>query len=126
MAGEFGLWTSSQRRGLAVVLTIIIVVLGIRWAFNREIVDQPMPAQGPLADQLEDRLDPNTATAAQFGAIPDLGEKRAQAIVDFRDKWMADHPGKKLFMEREDLLRIKGIGPATEEMMSQYLRFPPK
>ena len=27
-------------------------------------------------------------------------------------------------MEREDLLRIKGIGPATEEMMSQYLRFP--
>jgi DNA uptake protein ComE-like DNA-binding protein len=126
MAGNFGLWTSSQRRGLAVVLAVVIAVLGIRWAFNRQIVDQPMPPQGPLADQLEDRLDPNTATAAQFGAIPDLGEKRAEAIVEYRDKWMAEHPGQKLFQRSEDLLRIKGIGVATEEMMEQYLRFPPK
>jgi DNA uptake protein ComE-like DNA-binding protein len=76
-----------------------------------------------MADQLLMRLDPNTASTAELAAIPSLGEKRAAAIVEFREKWEKEHPGQLAFVRIGDLYQIKGVGPATGELLGEYLRF---
>jgi DNA uptake protein ComE-like DNA-binding protein len=117
------LWTSSQRRGLLVVLATLIAVLGIRLATQRMTVGEPEPL-GPHADRLADRIDPNTATAPQLAAIPRIGQVRAAAIVAFRDRYLAQHPGHVAFVRPGDLEQVRGIGAATVESMEPYLLFP--
>jgi competence protein ComEA len=53
----------------------------------------------------EGPLDLNTATAAQFDALPGVGPATAQAIV-------ADRERNGPFRSVDDLLRVRGIGPA--------------
>jgi DNA uptake protein ComE-like DNA-binding protein len=118
-----GLWTLSQRRGLVALLTIIVVILAIRLAMNPLTIGQNPPASGPAADQLADRIDPNTASAAELAAIPSLGEVRAGEIVEYRQRFLADHPGELAFAKPPDLERVPGIGTATSEMLEPYLIF---
>jgi competence protein ComEA len=120
------LGTPSQRRGLMVLLGILIVVLAIRLWLNPAMVPEHQPPQGPKAEQLADRIDPNIATEAELAAISGLGEKRAEAIVDYRQRYVAEHPNHLAFSRSSDLERISGIGPATAEMMEPYLIFPDK
>jgi competence protein ComEA len=55
-------------------------------------------------------LDLNTATAAELEALPGIGPKIAAAII-------AGRP----YSTVEDLLRVKGIGPATLEKLRPYV-----
>ncbi len=55
-------------------------------------------------------LDLNTATAAELEALPGIGPKTAAAII-------AGRP----YSTVEDLLRVKGIGPATLEKLRPYV-----
>ncbi|MDP9173616.1 MAG: helix-hairpin-helix domain-containing protein [Planctomycetota bacterium] len=118
------LWTRLQQRGLIAIFSVILIVLGIRLAMNRAMISDPPPARGPAAEELADRLDPNTATAAEFAAISGLGEKRAAAIVEYRSQFVASHPGQRAFGKPTDLEHIRGIGPATMELLEAYLVFP--
>lgn len=61
-----------------------------------------VPAQGA-------RLNLNTATAEQLQALPSIGPKRAQEIVDRREA--------KPFQSVEELLEISGIGTKTLEKL---------
>ncbi len=60
-------------------------------------------------------LNPNKASFEALQALPGVGEKMAQKIVDER----ANGPFKDL----EDLQRVKGIGPKKAEKMRPWLRF---
>ncbi len=53
-------------------------------------------------------LDINTASAQELEALPSIGPVTAQAIVDYRT---ASGP----FRSVEDIVKVKGIGPATLE-----------
>jgi len=117
------LWTSSQRRGLLVVLAVLIVVLGIRLATQRMTVGEPEPV-GPDADRLADRIDPNIATVAELASIPRIGEVRAAAIVEFRERYVREHSDHVAFVRLDDLEQVRGIGAATAESMEPYLLFP--
>lgn len=73
----------------------------------------PTPPEEPAAsartapvDLGVGRLDINKATAAELEALPAIGPKTAQAIVEYRQ---ANGP----FRSVEDLLKVKGIGEAT-------------
>lgn len=121
---EGGPWTLPQRRALAAIVACLIVYVSIRYAFNRQHVPDPIPGQSPRAAELSDRLDPNVADAAALSAIPTLGEKRAGEIIAYREQYLASHPGQIAFRKAEDLMNIKGIGPATVEAMTPYLVFP--
>ncbi len=55
-------------------------------------------------------IDLNTATAAELEALPGVGPKTAAAII-------AGRP----YSTVEDLLRVKGIGPATLEKLRPYV-----
>ena len=118
------MWNSSQR---AVVLAVVIGVfayLVIRLSFQHGYISDPQPAEGPRARELADRFDPNLATKAQLAAIPNIGEKLATAVVDYRDRYVADHPGHLAFSQPRDLLRVRGVGPAKMETLCEYLEFP--
>lgn len=116
-------WTASQRRGLLIVLAGLIALLSVRLAMQRMSVGEP-EQPGPAAERLADRIDPNTATAAELAAIPRLGEGHAAAIVEFREKYGREHPGQFAFLRPSDLEQVRGIGAGTEELMEPYLKFP--
>lgn len=115
--------TPSQRRGLTTLLAAIILILSIRLISNPKKVPDPQPSEGPNAHEVADRLDPNTATEAELAEIPTLGEKRAAAIVEFRQQYVTHHPTHPAFRSPADLQQIPGIGPATIETMEPYLVF---
>jgi len=60
-------------------------------------------------------LDLNSATSQELQLIPTVGPGRAQLILDYRKE-------NGLFQRPEDLLGIKGIGPATFEKIKPYIR----
>ncbi len=56
----------------------------------------------------------NTATAAELDRLPRIGPSIAQRIVEYRE---ANGP----FTKVEDLMRVKGIGPATFEQLRDLI-----
>ena len=51
-----------------------------------------------------ERIDLNRATVSELMRLPGVGEKRAQAIVA--------HRSKQPFRKPDDVLAVKGLGPA--------------
>jgi hypothetical protein len=117
-------WTLSQRRGLLVLLTILLAFLAFQFVRNRLYISDPQPKAGARAGELESRIDPNSADWQTLAAIPGLGEKRARAIVAFRDSVHKTGAQKLAFQRPGDLIHIRGIGPATVENLRPYLVFP--
>jgi competence protein ComEA len=88
-------------------------------------VSDPQPDVPSRALELLDRIDPNTADAETLAALPQLGLKRAQTIIDYRERYKQSRPNDPIAFKRlDDLLRIKGIGVATIDHLQPYLRFP--
>jgi competence protein ComEA len=59
-------------------------------------------------------VDVNTAAVDELVALPGIGPKKAQAIVDDRAK-------RGRFPNVEALDRVKGIGPVTVERLRPYV-----
>jgi len=72
---------------------------------------EPETPPGPVI------LDPNRASASELTSLPGIGPALAGRIVLDRER---NGP----FRAPEDLLRVKGIGPATMERILPWLRMP--
>jgi DNA uptake protein ComE-like DNA-binding protein len=112
-----------QRRALLVVVTLLWMVLAVRYAMNSRYISDPQPDVPDRAAELADRIDPNTADWQDLAALPNLGEKRAKAIVEFREARRATR--NPVFTSADDLLAIRGIGVATVTKLKPYLIFQP-
>lgn len=66
------------------------------------------PATTVITAKESGKVNLNTASINELTALKGIGEKKAQAIVDFREK-----QGK--FTTVEQLADVSGIGPATLE-----------
>lgn len=86
-------------------------------------IPDPLPPAGHQFEELEDRIDPNTADASLLAALPALGEKRAAEIVMFRERAKNQDPNHIAFQEPKDLMQVRGIGPAIVQQISPFLRF---
>ncbi|WP_458123495.1 ComEA family DNA-binding protein [Paenibacillus sp. Z3-2] len=62
-----------------------------------------------------DKIDVNTAPVSKLTELPGIGEKKAQAIVDYRN---AHGP----FAKVSDLTKVKGIGMKMLEKMAPYVQ----
>ncbi|MBT2284334.1 helix-hairpin-helix domain-containing protein [Paenibacillus polymyxa] len=61
------------------------------------------------------KIDVNTAPVSKLTELPGIGEKKAQAIVDYRN---AHGP----FAKVSDLTKVKGIGIKMLEKMAPYVQ----
>jgi hypothetical protein len=113
-----------QRRALLLAGGLIWLALGFRWACNRVYLPEGNDVVAPRAGDLPGRVDPNTADWQTLAAVPSMGEKRAQAIVAYRDRAIAAGRGPIIFRSPTDLQRIKGIAAATAANLQPYLLFP--
>ncbi len=77
-------------------------------------------AAGGCSIILDGRINPNTAEAASLVRLPNIGPKRAAAIVEYRET--ADSKGPA-FHRTADMENIRGIGPKTAEKMQPWLCF---
>ena len=117
-------WTAPQRRALLAILTVLCIGLGIRYACTPTFVSDPQPERPARFGELADRVDPNTADLHTLTAIPNLCEKRAEAVIEFRAMRARQHPGEPAFRVVEDLMAVRGIGPAMVDNLKPYLTFP--
>jgi comEA protein len=69
------------------------------------------------ADDLQGRLNLNTATAAELESLPGIGPVKAQAIVEYRSR----HGG---FRSVEQLREVSGIGSALFERLQPLVTVP--
>ncbi len=61
------------------------------------------------------KININKADAKTLQALPGIGEKTAQKIIEQRKK--------KPFMNKEELLKVKGIGEKTLEKIKDLITF---
>ncbi|MBS4687360.1 ComEA family DNA-binding protein [Aeromonas sobria] len=66
----------------------------------------PKQTTTTAAAKEDGKLNINTATLAELTSLKGIGDKKAQAIIDYRDK-----QGK--FTSVDQLADVNGIGPAT-------------
>jgi competence protein ComEA len=72
---------------------------------------QPAPAAS--AEALR-KIDVNRATAAELVAVPGIGERLAQAIIELRER-------RGSFTKLDDLLEVRGIGEKNLAQFGEYL-----
>lgn len=70
---------------------------------------------------LDNRVNPNTDSAASLMRLPNIGPSRAGAIVEYRRQFATE--GIAAFESAADLQKIKGIGPKTVETIRPWLCF---
>src|SRR5690606_5447428 len=105
-------------------LAALVVFSAIRLIYRPTFVADPQPERPAGFDELQDRIDPNTADAATLSALPSIGPKRAEQIIAHREAWSAAHNGEPAFQKLSDLKRIKGIGDAITAHLEPFLIFP--
>jgi hypothetical protein len=116
--------TRRQRRTAAVLLVLIVILSLWRGTSRGPLLDDPLPAKGPLAADLLSTIDPNTATADEWAALPGVGPAMAKKIVAFCKAKTTDDPDVLPLQRLDDLDAVPGIGPENLKQLAPYLRFP--
>ena len=118
----------------AIILLSLIFGLSLYWsiASSKETVELVAVVSKPAVDELEkpkpkfnnviefrisDKLKINSASVEDiYSRLKGIGPKTAQAIVDYRDQFGP-------FENLEQLMDVKGIGPATIRDIEQQIVF---
>lgn len=122
-------WTLRRLEGLTLLLTALFAALTLVWfllpggepaaptlvepAHSLRAAEPPRNPEAPGILEGE-RLDLNTASAADLTRLPGIGEKRARDIV----AWREAHGG---FETEEGLMEVDGIGEGTYEKVAPYV-----
>ena len=75
----------------------------------------PLAGAAPNADERPAVVNLNTATPDELEALPGIGAKRAQAIIEARKS-------RGGFKSVDELVDVRGIGPAQLEKLRPHLR----
>lgn len=77
-------------------------------------IEEQVPESNPPAATADGKIAVNTASREELMNLPGIGEKKAQAIIDYR----TEHGP---FAKPSDLTKVKGIGMKMLEKMSPYV-----
>ncbi|MEN6576660.1 MAG: helix-hairpin-helix domain-containing protein [Phycisphaerales bacterium] len=118
-AGHSGRLEAAQSLGFIVGSCVCLFLSA---AFAAQVLDGAVPPPRLLPAE---RVNPNEASVASLARLPGIGATRARAIIAFRDRLEAPATQKAVFRCAEDLIAVRGIGPATIEGVRPWLRFDP-
>lgn len=93
-----------QRRFTGVLLACIAAAVGCLFAATPPLWQAGFAPRDdtPYFTAGEDRIDINTAPAAELRCLPGIGEKKAQAILAYRAQYGS-------FSSAEELAQVEGI-----------------
>ena len=92
------------------VLAFLLAILGAIGAAEGRAADPPASSR---------TVNLNTASAAELEALPGIGESRARAIVEVREK-------RGGFKSVDELSEVKGIGKAALEKLRPLVSAGPR
>lgn len=93
-------------RGLAVSIALLVGLPGLVFA---QATPSAQSAQAGAAQVSTARININTASSEQLAeGLDGVGQVKAQAIIDYREQFGP-------FKAADELLEVKGIGPALLE-----------
>ena len=107
-------WFARHTDALFCILFACLLVVAALYYPPLWAANPPEGAVSAMAAVKNDRLNINTASAADLTALPGIGEKKAAAIVAYRD---ANGP----FTEVEQLLQVDGIGEGILEKIRPHI-----
>ena len=86
---------------------------------SSEIKQEQNQPSGEIASNIKSaettkRVNINTASTVELQNIPGVGEKKAQTIIDYRNKHGA-------FKKVQDLTKVKGIGTKSFQKMKPFI-----
>jgi len=116
-------WTPRNLTAIALLTGLLLGLAAWRAHQDRARLDEDLVARPAALTPAEEKVDPNTAGWASLARLPEMGPTRAKAIVKYRDRFLADHPGQRAFNRPEDLDRVPGIGEAIVEAIRPHLEF---
>lgn len=111
-----------RRTHLPAMLVVILLTGGalVARAGSRTLpMDRRPPVISARVASAEERIDPNTASAASLRRLPGVGPVKARAIVEHRNG--ADG---RAFHTIDDLTAVHGIGPGIVRNVRQYVSLP--
>src|SRR5271163_4662380 len=117
-------WTPAQRTGLAILLSLLLAFLIIRYIRRPFQLNDSLVILHNQPTTLPTRIDPNTASFEELSRIPHLGENLVNKIIDYREARKPLTPDNIVFHQPEDLEHIQGIGKSTADQLRPYLQFP--
>lgn len=85
-------------------------------ARTEPLISEPAVAASPLTAVQEGKVNVNVAGVTELMELPGIGEKKAQAIIDYRNLKGAYH-------NLSDLGKVKGIGPKMLEKLKALVIF---
>jgi len=119
-----------QMKVLAVLLFLLLCVVTGRFLYDNDfssavssqesfalggIVAPPEVSDITVLLQDQDGLlNINEATLEELQILPNIGPVKAQAILEYR-------ASNGSFADKEDLMKVKGIGKATYEKVQEYI-----
>jgi competence ComEA-like helix-hairpin-helix protein len=107
---------------LALIVLCLLAALGLasrRWAQANHVGDDP-PVDAAKVAVAEEKINPNTASAASLNRLPEVGPAKTRAIIEYRSP-AASRPA---FRYAEDLDDVHGVGPGIVERAAPYLSLP--
>jgi competence ComEA-like helix-hairpin-helix protein len=73
--------------------------------------------------ELESRINPNNAPIESLVRLPGIGVSRAKSIIDYRERFGSKSGANQVFLNCNDLQKVKGIGPKTVQNLNGWLKF---
>lgn len=127
--------TSAEQRALSRAAVLLLVSGLVRWGWEarrgppvappgkedqgarllaeaRALQDEDERRREPLGEG--ERVDPNRATEVELDRLPGVGPATARAVIEMRET-------RGGFRRPEDLLDVRGIGPATLDKIRPWL-----
>jgi len=112
-------WTPWMLACLVLVMASFGAWLAWR-GWQRPVGADPQPPEDAARiAQTAEKINPNDASAASLRRLPGLGPERVRAVIEYRQAH-----GPQAFSCAEDLLKVKGIGPATLDKLAAFLSLP--
>jgi len=98
--------TTNKHKGLALGLAAAIALMSLSWAYAQ--------VNAPKA-----KVNINTAGQAELEALPRIGPKVAQRIIEYRTQ-------NGNFKKIEDLMKVKGIGEKIFAQLKELITVGPE